>query len=204
MDVFDIRTLNPLQVFLLVLVEFGIDTPYELLTKAGLGSGLTSPALKRLKDTGFLTSTPGPRNRVQYAITEKGKESVKDHLNAGPEPFWQQGPSDVFESLPRGIILVWLHGGPDAARSEVGVAVYKLSNLSNKREREAEELRGALSRLKGAILAQEADAAKGVLIATTYQWLKAESEAKLFRLQAAATGELGKLLTDLPQASPIQ
>src|ERR1035437_7860359 len=104
MEQFQFGELNPLQIFLLVLVEFGLATPYDLLSKAGLGVGLTSPALKRLKEAGLLTSTPGPRNRVRYAITKEGRATLRENLEVGPPPFWQQGQTDVFESLPRGVI----------------------------------------------------------------------------------------------------
>jgi DNA-binding PadR family transcriptional regulator len=195
---FEINELNPLQVFLLVLVEFGLATPYDLLSKAGLGVGLTSPALKRLKEAGLLTSTSGPRNRVRYALTKEGKKTLKDNLEVGPPPFWQQGQTDVFESLPRGIILAWVHSGPDEARQGISEAAYKLSVLNRKRQREAEELRASMLRLQAEIVNQSSAAAKGMLIATAYQWIKAECDARLFRLQAEAVGEINKLLADLP------
>ena len=136
MERIDINELNPLQVFLLVLVEFGLATPYDLLSKAGLGAGLTSPALKRLKEVGLLTGTPGPRKRMRYAITKEGKKTLRENLEAGPPPFWQQGQADVFESLPRGIILAWLHSGTDEARLGVSEAAYKLSVLTRKKQRD--------------------------------------------------------------------
>src|ERR1017187_7657473 len=194
MERLDINGLNPLQVFLLVLVEFGLATPYDLLSKAGLGAGLTSPALKRLKDAGLLTGTPGPRNRMRYTITEEGKKTLRENLEVGPHPFWQQGQADVFESLPRGIILAWLHSGTDEARLGVSGAAYNLSVLTRKKQRDAEELRASMVRLQAEILPRSPTAAKGVLIATAYQWLKAECDAALFRLQDEATGGISKLL----------
>lgn len=200
----DINGLNPLQAFLLVLVEFGLATPYDMLTKVGLGVGLTSPALKRLNDAGLLTSTPGPRKRISYAITEHGKAVLRDNLAAGPPPFWQQGQTDIFESLPRGIILAWLNSGADEARLGVSGAAYNLSVLTRKRQRDAEELRDSMVRLQAGILPQSPVAAKGLMIATAYQWLKAECDAALFRLQAEAIGEIDKLLVDLPPSPQLQ
>ncbi len=198
MQGFEINKLNPLQVFLLVLVEFGLGTPYDLLSKAGLGAGLTSPALKRLKEAGLLTSTSGPRKRNRYVITEEGKKTLKENLEAGPPPFWQQGQTDIFESLPRGIILAWLHSGTDEARQGISAAAYNLSVLNRKRQRDAEELRTAMVRLQAEILPLSPAAAKGVLIATAYQWIKAECDAALFQLQEKATAEINNLVANLP------
>jgi DNA-binding PadR family transcriptional regulator len=204
MEHIEINGLNPLQVFLLVLVEFGLGTPYDLLSKAGLGAGLTSPALKRLEEAGLLTSTPGPRKRIRYAITQKGKDTLRQNLEAGPPRFWRQGQTDVFESLPRGIILAWLHSGIEEARLGLLVAASDLSVLTRRRQREAEEWRASMIRLQAEIIDQSPTAAKGVLIATAYQWIKAECDAALFQRQAEAIGEINKLLAELPPTQRIQ
>jgi DNA-binding MarR family transcriptional regulator len=203
MDRLEIIELNPLQLFLLVLVEFGLATPYDLLSKAGLGAGLTSPALKRLKEARMLNSKPGPRNRVRYDITEKGRKTLRETLEVGPPPFWQQGQTDVFESLPRGVILAWLNSGTHEAKQGIAEAAYKLSVLERKRQREAEELRASMVHLQSEIVNQSPVAAKGVLIATAYQWIKAECDARLFRLKREAVSEIIKLLPDLPPAPQL-
>lgn len=77
--------LNPLQIFLLAMVKAGLKSPYDLLMKAGLGAGLTSPALKRLEAAGLLHGTPGPRNRTRYAITRDGVEVLRRSLERGSE-----------------------------------------------------------------------------------------------------------------------
>jgi DNA-binding PadR family transcriptional regulator len=202
MEQFQFGELNPLQIFLLVFVEFGLATPYDLLTKAGLGPGLTSPALKRLEEAGFVTSTPGPRKRLKYAITETGANQLRESFQLGD--YWQFGQRDVFESLPRGIILAWLNSGVDEAHYGAGRAADSLLNLARRRQRESEELRGSMLRLQADILKDDRPAAKGLLIATAYQWLKAESDAALYRVQAEAIGEINKSLVDLPPAHLVQ
>ncbi len=107
----EIEELNPLQTFLMVLVEFGLATPYDLLSQVGLGPGLTSPSLKRLERAGLLVSTPGPRNRLRYGITAKGAYVLRESLGPDAANYWKAGQSDIFESLPRGVILAWLHAG---------------------------------------------------------------------------------------------
>jgi DNA-binding PadR family transcriptional regulator len=201
MERFDINELNPHQLFLLVLVEFGLATPYDLLSKAGMGVGLTSPALKRLKEAGLLTSTPGPRNRIRYAITKKGRKTLRENLQVGP--LWQQGHTNVFESLPRGFILTWLQFGPEEARKRVDGAIHKLSVLQRNRQREAEEWHASMDALPLDTADLSPAAANGVVITTVYQWIKAECDAKLFRLQAKAMVEINKLLDSLGQAPQL-
>lgn len=195
------RSLNPLEAFLLQLVEHGLTSPYDLLSKAGLGAGLTSPVLKRLQQAGLLTSVPGPRKRLRYALTEKGKKILRD---VGRPPFWQQGQGDVFESSARGIILDWLHSGADEAKMGLMEGAYKLSVVARKRQRDAEELQAAMVRLQAEIVDRSPVAAKGMLIAVTYKWLKAECDALLFRLQEQATAEIIKLVDHLPPANLVQ
>ncbi len=194
--------LNPLEIFLLVLVEFGLATPYDLLSKAGLGPGLTSPVLKRLKEAGLLTSTPGPRKRLRYAMTERGKNCLRDNLEAGD--FWHHGQTDIFESLPRSIILAWLSSGTDKAHVGVSAAAYHLSVLTKKRQRDAEELRASMIRIQAATSPKSPATAKGVLIATAYQWMKAGCDAALFQLQEKATAEINALLANLPPAHLLE
>jgi DNA-binding MarR family transcriptional regulator len=191
--------LNPLQILLLVFVEFGLATPYDLLSKAGLGPGLTSPALKRLNLAGLLTCTPGPRNRMRYAITDKGAQLVRESLKPGVTSYWQLGKMDIFESLPRGIILAWLHSGVDEAHHGADRARHNLLVLAERRQREAKELRGSMFRLQTDFIKGPATD-KGTLIATTYQWIKAECDATFFRLQAEAIRDIHKLIADLGHA----
>jgi DNA-binding MarR family transcriptional regulator len=203
MDRLEIKSLNQLQILLMVLVQFGLKSSYDLLSKAGLRSGLTSPALRRLQEAGLLASTPGPRKRVEYALTEKGGRAVRENLEAYPQPFWQQGQTDVFESLPRAIILAWLHSGKNEAHLRISEAEYELSMLTHRRQRDAEEFRTSMLRLQDSIQDQGHSAAKGILIATAYQWIKSESDAILFTLQAEAIGKMGRFIEQLPPAPAL-
>ena len=195
--------LTPLGVFLLALVEFGLSTPYELLSKAGLGTGLTSPALKRMKEAGFLTSRPGPRNRVRYAITKKGANLLRKTLKPGSANYWQLGQTDMFESLPRGIILAWLHAGVDETHTGVARAAAITAVVAEKRRRDAEDLHASMVRLQADILKDDSITAKGMLVATAYQWIKAECDAALFRMQVEAIGKIESLLLAWPPAPQV-
>jgi DNA-binding PadR family transcriptional regulator len=203
MESYDLNELNPLQIFLLVLVEFGLSTPYALLSKAGMGPGLTSPALRRLKEAGLLTGTSGPRNRVRYAITKKGANLLRESLKSGDANYWQLGQTDMFESLPRGIILAWLHAGVDEAHKGVARAADNTSIVARKRQRDAEELHASIVRLQADMLKDDSATARGMLIATAYQWIKAECDAALFRMQVEVIGKIDRLLPTLPPAPQV-
>jgi len=195
---------NPLETFLLVLVEFGLSTPYELLSKAGLGPGLTSPVLKRLKEAGLLTSKPGPRNRQRYAITKKGRKAIDRSLESGRVGFWRLGLLDLYGSLPRGIVLSWLLGGIDEARNGVIRAGEDLMVLAQKTRRDADELRTSMLRLQADIVKHEPGADEGMLVATTYQWIKAVCDAETFMGQSKAIGSILKALADFPPAPQLR
>jgi DNA-binding PadR family transcriptional regulator len=203
-ETYEIEELNPLQTFLMVLVEFGLTTPYDLLTQAGLGAGLTSPALKRLEKARLLISTPGPRNRLRYAITEKGQEVLRRNLERGQNRYWRYGQADVYESLPRGVTLTWLDSGVEQASEGADRAADKLLALSHKKAREATELHGLMDSLQRDIESKHPSADPGVLVATVYRWIKAEADAALYRLQAKAIEEIRPLLKDLPAAPHIR
>ena len=164
MEQFQFGELNPLQIFLLVFVEFGLATPYDLLSKAGLGPGLTSPALKRLEEAGYVTSTPGPRKRLKYAITETGANQLRMSFQLGD--YWQFGQKDIFESLPRAMILAWLHSDVDEARYGAARAADSLLKLALRKQRDSEELHESMLSLQADSLKDNRAGTKGLLIAT--------------------------------------
>lgn len=187
--------LNPLQIFLLVLVKAGVASPYDLLTKAGLGAGLTSPSLKRLERAGLVRSTPGPRNRLRYTITPEGDEALRVSME-GDQTYWASGKADIFESLPRGIVLAWLHGGAEEASRGVTRAATKLMQLSQSRRRKADEL--YISTLPDQQDEFPPTPGAGELIAFVYQWIKAESDARQYEMQAHAAEMIASLVKGLP------
>jgi DNA-binding PadR family transcriptional regulator len=180
-----------------------LTSPYDLLKKAGLGAGLTSPALKRLEKGGLLASTPGPRNRQRYAITEKGTTWLDKTMTSGDASYWQFSRTDSYESLPRGIILAWLYSGTAEVHQGIARAADDLAFMGRVRKSEADGLRDAIVRQQAEILKQNSSAAKGQLVATTYKWLKAEADALQYRLQAEAVKEMQDLVAALPSAPQI-
>jgi len=200
----DSERLNPLQILLLVFVKFGLATPYDLMSLAGMSVGLTSPTLKRLEESGALTCTPGPRKSMRYAITEKGEEQLRRSLESSADFNSLFGEYEKFESAPRAILLAWLYAGFKDALQCVTWVTEKLRAESEKKEREAEGIRQSMIVLEADLFKDEPDFDKGVLIATAYRWMKVKSEAALLSLEVEAIGTTAQLLSQLPSELQIQ
>jgi DNA-binding PadR family transcriptional regulator len=194
------EALNSLQVLLLVFVKFGLTTPYDLMSHAGMSVGLTSPALKRLEQAGLLTFTPGPRKRMRYAITEKGEDKLQVVLESGRKDNWGLGQFDVFESVPRAILLAWVYSGSEDARRCVDWAAAELKAQWQKKEGRADELHSSMVHLQGDLFNDAFVPDKDVLIATAYQWMKTASDAALLKMQAEVMVKMTSLLSELPPA----
>jgi DNA-binding MarR family transcriptional regulator len=165
------------EVLLLVFVKFGVTTPYDLLSQGGMSVGLTSPALKRMEQAGLLTSTPGPRKRTRYAMTERGDAALRASLNSGRKNCWGLGRFGIFESVPRTILLAWVHSGLEDALDCVDRAAKELRIEGQKREREAEELRNSVLSMDADLFKDESVSDRGIRILTVYRWIKAASDA---------------------------
>ena len=195
--------LNPLQVQLLVFVKLGLSTPYDLMSQAGMSVGLTSPALKRLEEAGFLSRTPGARKSMRYTITSIGEQELKGALDSGRPTHWRLGRYETFESAPRAILLAWASFGIEEALCCVDHASEELRFQAQQREVEADQLRLAMHRLESTLFQESAEANKGELMATAYRWMKAASDAALLKLQVQAMEAFRPLLNKLPPAPPI-
>ncbi len=139
-----------------------------------------------------------PAGMSRYALTEKGANLLRESVRPDDASYWAVGQTDIFESLPRGIILAWLFFGVDEAHRGAVRAAEQLLIMAGRRQREAEELHASLLRLQPEILKDGPTPAKGVMIATAYQWIKDEYDATLFRLEGEAIERLHQLLAELP------
>jgi DNA-binding PadR family transcriptional regulator len=199
----DYKELNPLELFLLTFVAFGLTTPYDLQSKAGLGPGLTSPSLKRLSEAGLLASTSGPRKRLQYRLTKLGYTTLRRTLEDSKVDYWQVGQTDAYWSLPRAMVLAWLFADITEARRGVTRAISNLVLLSFKREHDAKVLHDSMLRMQAEIDSGDRAADPGKLVGVVYQWLSAEAAARLFTVQAQLAKEVAVLLKQLPPAPRV-
>lgn len=196
----EFRKLNPLQTLLLVFVKFGLPTPYDLISRAAMSVGLTSPGLKRMEEAGLVTSTLGPRKRMEYAVTEKGAEELRKSLGSGRPFSWLLGRYETYESTPRAILLAWATSGLDEALRCAEDVQEELKFQAQQQEKEADKIRDTMLR-PGNLFHSDGIVEKGALLAAAYQWLKAVCDAESLKMKAEAMKNVIPRLSELP-ASP--
>jgi DNA-binding PadR family transcriptional regulator len=196
------RKPHPLQVLLLVLVKYGLSTPYEVQSSAGMSVGLTLGPLKRLQETGLLACETGTRNKLQYTLTPKGNDELRAALEDGKKDWWFT-KFGIFESVPRAILLSWLSSDLENAPKWLGHAIEDLLSEANTKEREAEDLQRKMQRIKMLSRDYEDIKEQGLFIATTYRWMKTVADAALLRAQADLVRNLMPVLLSLSPAPPL-
>src|ERR1051326_3610450 len=96
-----------LELFVLAMVQLGLETPYDLKAKAGLSLGSTIPLLARLTETGLLkASDPDRRNSRKYSVTREGASALRHGWKA-----MLTGDTDTDSAL-RIAYLAWHNGEP--------------------------------------------------------------------------------------------
>jgi DNA-binding PadR family transcriptional regulator len=90
-----------LDVFILSLLDRGLETPYDLQRQGGLSLGASSPALQRLLKANLVKRDEGAsatnRPRHLYQLTAIGKREVR----AAWEPFLVDDPPPDIDSILR-------------------------------------------------------------------------------------------------------
>jgi DNA-binding PadR family transcriptional regulator len=187
---------NPTQILVLALVNCGLRTPYDLKSQSGMSVGQSSPVLKLLEKARLLTSEPGTRKSLRYAITEKGRAELRVALESGKSERWWVGKQGFFESMPRAVLLAWLGSDLNDFPKWLGYAQDELQLEAHRTAQEAEALHVRMERLGSNPTPSE----KAKLVGTTYQWMKATAESLLLEAQAELMDTLAPLLTDLSPA----
>ena len=190
-------------VLLLLLIGYGLATPYDLLSKAGLGVGQTSPSMKRLKVNGMLVDSPGSRKSRRYTVTAEGCKTLRRALANALANRQQQTLSAPFDSVPRWIILAWLRSGIEEARHVFAEARASLGPLRLKRQHSAEEHKQRVALLRSLATSKNGKVAHGPLVAAVFQWLRAEFDKELYHLQEQALDRLAGLVEELPSVPPL-
>jgi DNA-binding PadR family transcriptional regulator len=107
-EIRDKRRRSDLDLFVLVLIDSGISTPYEFQKSAGLSPGATIPALQRLLKAGCVRQgKPGSRGRTNHSITPAGRKFLK----SGWRILIEEGPSGDLDADLRVALLVMWAGG---------------------------------------------------------------------------------------------
>lgn len=181
-------------VFLLSFVDSGLNSPYDLISKAGISVGLTSPSLKRLEQAGLLKKRSGPRNRIDYSLTERGKEEFQAALQLGRNNYWRLGASPSFDSLSRAVFLLWVHFGKADADKCIEFGVAELQNEARMKKHEADRIsRSIMEPYLFADLGKIGD-----YRAALYWYLKNISDAALFDAQAEMLKGMRQFVSEFP------
>jgi DNA-binding PadR family transcriptional regulator len=172
----DKRSKLDLELFVLALVQRGINTPYDLFATVGLWPGATIPVLERLQKAGHVRrGKPGVRGRTEYEVTVSGNQ----HLRLGWRPLLEAFlPVDI-EAIVRVAIVAVLSG---AGKEEVVAYLERAAAMQGKKsrrlKREAKVTEAALSPTGDADLYQ--------WMRTAHMAVRLSAEAKVLRQFAAA------------------
>jgi DNA-binding PadR family transcriptional regulator len=160
-----------LEFFVLAAVRAGLDSPYDLHTRADLSVGATIPLLARLEKAGLLQGKIAARRSRQYSLTSKGSRELRE----GWRGLLDSVPLE-FEAILR-IIYIAAVMEPNAktTRHFLKVAADQRRDLALQRARHAESL-----------IAQKGEHEFGL----GHRWLRAFSEAARLRAEAAVLSQL--------------
>jgi DNA-binding PadR family transcriptional regulator len=102
----DKRSRPDLELFVLALVQRGVNTPYLLLS-AGISQGAALPVLGRLESSGYVRrGKPGLRGRTEFEISVAGHR----YLQAGWRPLLESPVSGDIETILRAASLAVFSG----------------------------------------------------------------------------------------------
>jgi len=171
----DKRCRLDLELFALALVQRDVNTPYRLLSAAGLSQGATLPVLNRLESSGYVhRGEPGSRGRTEFKITAAGRR----HLQAGWRPLLESPISGDIETTLRTASLAVLSG------ADRKIVTAYLKNAASAKATESKNRKAEAKQAKAAL----GDEPDGGL----YSWMLAmqattrlAAEAKLLRQLAA-------------------
>lgn len=171
----DKRSKLDLELFVLAMVQRGVNTPYRLLS-AGMSQGASLQALGRLESSGYVRrGKPGPRGRMEFEITAGGRRYVQ----AGWKPLLDAPVSGDVETVFRAASLALLSGADSkTVSSYLTRAADAKATGSKLRKAEAKET-------KPALLA-EPDAGLYVWMLATNAAAQLATEAKILRQLATA------------------
>jgi DNA-binding PadR family transcriptional regulator len=163
----EIALTSDLDLFILALVQRGLETMYDFKARAGLSVGSSGPILARLEKAGLVKLTgTGSRDSRRYSITKAGEKALDSNWQA----LLDTRPTD-FDAVLRIGYLAWALGRRDALGKFVEKASASLKDVAATRRAEANQLQGSLG-----------DEASG----QAFRWLRTFCEAARFDAQADA------------------
>ena len=86
---------SSLDLFLLGLIQSGVNTPYLFRERARLSIGATLPALQRLEKNSLISrAEKGLRNKQEFAVTATGRRAFDSQLARILQEYRERPPSD--------------------------------------------------------------------------------------------------------------
>jgi DNA-binding PadR family transcriptional regulator len=87
---------SSLEIFLLALIDDGVNTTYRLREEAGLSLGTTNPALERLEREALIKKArPGARGRLEYSLARSGHAILATELELMLTAAAKKPPADL-------------------------------------------------------------------------------------------------------------
>ena len=164
-----------LDVYVLSMLDRGMQSPYDLQKNAGLSLGASTPALERLRKAGMVTRTMdrsrGKRKRFEFALTQTGRRALQTKWRAYLDT---QPPSDI-DSVLR-VIDMGLHykaSPADVARFAIQAAEARI--------------------IKSQQLAPKTLGRSGTAV-SIYQLLRSECDHATLKAEAAAVAAIAHRL----------
>jgi DNA-binding PadR family transcriptional regulator len=196
-----LEALNALDVLLLVLIKHGVTTTYELRSYAGIGGSMTVKQLQLLEEKGLLTSTSGnERLAKRYAITDLGETKLLEAMDREMQRPGRLGA----DSLMRSLFLEWLYPQQIDNKKVIQATSSALKLYHDEKVLEADRLRTFMDRLKERSPNGDYGSDVGQLVAYTFKWLRAKSEAAMLKAQLEAVPQLARISEVLPSPPHVQ
>ncbi len=160
-----------LELFVLAMVRHGLETPYDLKTKAGLSLGSTVPALARLEKDGLVkASEKGARGSRKFSVTARGAKVLAQEW-----PGQLTSDQTDLDSILRVAYLAWQHGNAKACQEFLKRSAAGLRGWAGSLRAESERLFGKV---------------ESVPDGNTFMWMSKHCEAARAEADAAALTEL--------------
>ncbi len=165
--------------FVLLMIDEGVNTSYQLQRRAGLSLGATIPSLRRLSRQGLIVADEaGARGRQEFRMTARGRHALRswqDEVAAG------KGVRPDLESHARGIVLAWSEGQLELVRELLR------HGIAERRRRSQKTASRPRLRSGGA--------------ADLYRWMLAVIERERLRSEARVLTMFDRFLTSPPQSN---
>lgn len=173
------RPLAILDLYVLSMLDRGVQSLYELQKAGGISLGASTPALKRLVKGGYVEEASrertGKRVRIRFSLTPSGRKQARSAWRSWLPP--QTTPSDL-DALLRLADIATHYGYPEGKLSKL------FSHLAEIRQQLAKAARDGTLGLRGNS-------------ALTYKGLRSSCDAERLRAEAKALRAIAKRLESL-------